>query len=269
MSLTQKTHPYAKRDLLENFGASPQNSQDHQLHPLKKNLSSIYSFIGFPEAETLSAPQLLPFILGHPNHHHLVDLSSIKIVILWEALESHPHPAASGHFRNNRDRQLFSTKIPSYMKGGVVIFEPADTNWHSEEKIKSSSRTFLLFFSRNPISWFGQDTLVYRCFSPGLLVSWMSWEFLTDNQYNIHTHWYLNRSLWPSLNCIKLLQHASCSWNLSIKPILFRSIWCSSWDSLGPKSAESIKSPSINSSTKLTLEPQLKHPPCSVVFSNK
>ena len=80
----------------------------------------------------------------------------------------------------------------------------------------------------------------------------MSWGFLTDNQYNIHTYWYLNRSLWPSLNCIKLLQHASCSWNLSIKPILFRSIWCTSCYSLGPKSAESIKWPSINQTNTRT-----------------
>lgn len=76
--------------------------------------------------------------------------------------------------------------------------------------------TFLLFLSLS-------HQLVSRHFGISLFhprvfgCHKMSWGFLTDNQYTIHTHWYLNRSLWPCLNCIKLLQHASCSWNLSIK----------------------------------------------------
>lgn len=115
MSLTQKTHPYAKRDLPD----APKFSRS-SASPFKKNLSSIYRFTGFLEAEAFQPP------LNFPTHPRGRISSSPRGLVLDKdryPLRSVGKPPSScshsGHFRLPEPRQLFSTKIPSYMKGRV------------------------------------------------------------------------------------------------------------------------------------------------------
>lgn len=145
----------------------PQNSQDHQLHPLKKNLSSIYRY-------RISGGLQLPNTSSGPK------LTSPRGLVLdkdrYPLRSVGKPPSSCSHFDFRWNPQAVVQQ-----KSQVIWREGGDrTCWYIDRWRENQSSVNI--FEKNggrekcgvilsfcfclyPISWC-QDTLVYRCFTP-------------------------------------------------------------------------------------------------------